>query len=158
MFTQNGGENMRHVCEIEGCENTNIAAKGLCWKHYRRMLRHDNTDDPDYVNSGKTCIIEGCDESAKLEGMCRKHYSRLKRNGNPTLLTREENYKDGDTCLINGCNERPRSHRLCHNHYHSYRYHVRKGNLDNVDEYVKRKNETNYLFFKGDEEDEASQN
>lgn len=34
------------TCTIEGCLNTNIAARGWCWKHWRRWRRHG---DPEAV-------------------------------------------------------------------------------------------------------------
>jgi hypothetical protein len=30
-------------CKIEGC-NKPVIAKGMCWKHYRRMLRNGTLD------------------------------------------------------------------------------------------------------------------
>lgn len=34
------------TCSIDGCDGTNIAAKGWCWKHYRRWLRHGDPEHP----------------------------------------------------------------------------------------------------------------
>lgn len=127
---------MARICEIDGCENTNIAAYGLCWKHYQRARRHNgDVSDPEYVNSGKQCSAPECTEQASNRGLCTKHYVRWMKHGNISTTLRPPSY-NGHVCMMRGCEERPRSEQLCHNHYYNYRYHYRKGRYKNVQEYV----------------------
>ena len=34
---------MKKICSIDGCNNTNILAKGMCNKHYKQIYRHGKT-------------------------------------------------------------------------------------------------------------------
>jgi hypothetical protein len=123
------------VCSMPGCTKTNIAAKGLCHMHYARQRRHGNTDDPEYVNSGKTCKVSGCNDEAKRRGMCYMHAGREDNHGSPTEIIRPR-YKEGQECIVPGCGDPVRSKFLCHNHYFNYMYHERKGNCSTVEEYL----------------------
>ena len=128
------------ICNIENCVNTNIAAKGLCWKHYRRFLKTGDTRDP-FPNKGKLCKVENCLRDAKAKGMCFKHYSKIKKYKNP---------KDGRTnktnkrvsCSITGCELPCKCKHLCANHYSNYRYYKRKFVVQNVKDYFKLKEMT----------------
>src|SRR6266403_996492 len=57
-------------CSVEGCEKTDIWAKGLCRSHYRKSIKN--------VVFAKTllCSIGGCDRKSYASGMCRLHYKR----------------------------------------------------------------------------------
>lgn len=57
------------LCSIPGCANK-ARERGLCSKHYTRLLRHGTTNDPVV----KTCSVNGCDAIAKVRGFCRPHY------------------------------------------------------------------------------------
>lgn len=127
------------VCIVEGCLNKANAAKGLCHKHYGRKRRHGNTDDPERINKGKTCSVEGCEKDAREKGMCVRHARRVETHGDPHTVTKPYTY-DGQECLIHGCSDRPTSHGMCNKHYANYKYH-RGVSVDSVEEYIVKKSE-----------------
>jgi hypothetical protein len=43
MSTYNGWSNYEATCGIDGC-STSVHARGLCNRHYRRVMRHGNPD------------------------------------------------------------------------------------------------------------------
>ncbi|MEH7116200.1 hypothetical protein V7128_02075 [Neobacillus vireti] len=90
------------------------------------------------TNIGK-CIVNGCDKDAEKEMMCSKHYSRKWKYGNENFISINERYKDTDKCLVIGCNNKPDAQKLCPKHYHNFMYHKRKGNLETISEYLKKK-------------------
>lgn len=47
------------ACRIQNCGQKNIAAKGLCWRHYGRLLRTGSTDAPECSSCGKRCHKAG---------------------------------------------------------------------------------------------------
>ncbi|GAB6427751.1 hypothetical protein bcgnr5372_37970 [Bacillus luti] len=123
------------TCVINGCDEDKIAAKGMCWKHYARSRRKGSTEDPDYLNSGKTCSFIDCDGKAIAGGICRKHQYRLNEHGDPHKLVRTQT-KKGDTCIVPRCGETVKSSVFCHNHYNNYRYHLRRENIKDIPEYL----------------------
>lgn len=79
-------------CEIEGCENTNYAADGLCWMHYRRAKRHGSPT----AATKQPCEFDGCERMTTndpYEGhvLCHRHKQHFIRSGGRLrLLTSEE--------------------------------------------------------------------
>lgn len=69
-------------CSEDGCPNK-PAARGLCMKHYRRLLRNGSTKTVSgrAKNKGQACSVEGCGRPAKSKGMCTMHYTRWYRTG-----------------------------------------------------------------------------
>lgn len=75
------------TCSVEGCEQ-NIASRGLCNKHYRRLLRNGNTDlkktrsrAPKYIG----CLIEDCQRKHRGLGYCSLHWKRFHLYGDPNF-------------------------------------------------------------------------
>jgi hypothetical protein len=129
-------------------EKKKIQARGLCFKHYKRWERHDgNTSDPDYVNKGKGCKIEGCNNDAAYGGICHKHYLRKRKYGDPNAFL-SATYEKDEKCLVVGCDHSPRAEFLCHNHYCNYMYHKRLGHLQDVAQYIDYKLEKPDRRFK----------
>lgn len=60
-------------CIVEDCKNTKIIAKKMCWKHYRRMLRH-NTLETKSIMGNKECIKCGTKNPPFAKRMCHKCY------------------------------------------------------------------------------------
>jgi|SRR5699024_9507411 len=58
-------------CSVELCENTNIAAKGMCRKHYRQ----------DLAARSPRCSVDGCDNQSIARKMCTSHYWYLTQYG-----------------------------------------------------------------------------
>ena len=57
-------------CSIDGCEHTNLWAKGLCRSHYRKSIAN-------VVLPGSTkCSIEECEQKGYAKNLCRLHYKR----------------------------------------------------------------------------------
>ena len=46
-------------CRVEECDNKNIAAKGLCWRHYGRLRRTGTIDSPTCTSCGKMIYRQG---------------------------------------------------------------------------------------------------
>lgn len=59
------------VCTVDGCEGTH-AAWGLCWRHYRRALKHGQVE-PSSVQESPLCALGGCDRPCAVLGMCVDH-------------------------------------------------------------------------------------
>lgn len=66
-------------CSIDGC-NGRFLARGLCAKHYRRLMVNGSTDDTLY-GTKRTCSVEGCDRPFLAKDMCSLHYYRVKNGG-----------------------------------------------------------------------------
>ncbi len=114
------------------------AARGLCWQHYRRELRHGNTDDPNYINSGKICNVEGCEKDAHNKGLCQMHLQRYNKYGDVHHVSNMRGKMD-PVCRINGCEKSTTAQNLCASHYTNYKYH--KGvNAKDANEYIEKKN------------------
>lgn len=122
-------------CNIQGCDNTNIAARGMCHKHYARQRRHGNTDDPEYINKGKICSVPDCNIEAHTRGLCIKHHVRWLNHQDVHMTLKPASY-EGHVCIIRGCDERVRGEQLCNKHLYNYKYHLKKGNLENIQQYV----------------------
>lgn len=126
------------TCIIEGCDNEAKAAKGLCHKHYQRQRRHGNTDDPDYINSGKQCSVEGCEDDAHNKGLCLVHYQRFSKYGDVHHVENLRGQMD-PVCRIDGCDESTIAHNLCNKHLTNFRYH-RGVSAKDANEYIEKKN------------------
>jgi hypothetical protein len=91
-----------------------IAARGLCWGHYRRLMRGGQVGDRPlrrYEREKSTCLTEGCTNISLYRGLCRGCYSRLLISG--TTQKRERLTK----CLFDGCIKSPQRSGYCWNHY-----------------------------------------
>ncbi|MGF2716675.1 hypothetical protein ACQUY5_31440 [Bacillus cereus] len=93
-------------CKIDGCREI-AKARGLCQKHYARLLRTGSTElkNEVIIVKDKPCTIEGCKNKQKAKGLCRYHY----------ML----NWKESKTsrCKINGCMNKEFTTGLCEHHY-----------------------------------------
>ncbi len=63
---------MKKECCVEAC-TLPVASKGMCWKHYRRNLRHGDVH-AFFPNKGGECIVEGCKLDYYAKGLCKVHY------------------------------------------------------------------------------------
>ena len=59
-------------CSVDGCDG-NVSARGLCNKHYRRILRA--TYPP--------CSISWCNRQSREGKLCTAHAHRKRRHGHP---------------------------------------------------------------------------
>lgn len=109
------------VCKIEGCGNK-AKSKGLCSKHYVRLLRHGDplgggTERiPKGTQSGN-CKIDGCSNEMVAFGLCSTHYSKLKKYGDP-LAGRTNS---GGECSVEGCCNPVKGLKLCAKHYDRFK-------------------------------------
>jgi hypothetical protein len=128
------------ICSIDGC-NGKLIAKGLCMKHYARLRNFGHTNDPEFINAGKTCAIDDCDNKAVATGLCLKHRWRLVKYDDPHFLMKT-NKNLGEPCLVPNCDKTVRYGVFCYNHYCNYRYHLQRENIKTIPEYLelKRKN------------------
>ena len=108
-------------CWVEGCEGE-PERQGLCFKHYMRLRRHGNFDDPPPPTgrapkyTGIACSEKDCKVQAMSRGMCKPHYAKWLRGGQD----REAR------CSI--CPRPAYSNGLCGMHYGRLRNH---GSTDN---------------------------
>lgn len=79
----------KEPCAAAGCER-DARARGLCHKHYVRLIRTGTTDDP--KPRGKKvrqpCSVDGCEAPAFCHGWCRRHYTRWYETGSLELGAR----------------------------------------------------------------------
>lgn len=73
---------MPKICKVDGCNRTDIHARGFCNKHY---LQHKKKD-----KSRTLCKVDGCNAPMIARGLCSLHYSRVLRTGGtkPKIKTR----------------------------------------------------------------------
>lgn len=129
-----------HACNDN--ELKRIAARGLCEKHYQRWRRHGNVSDPDYINSGKQCSVDGCERDAVSKGMCNMHYDRAEKHGDPEIVMPRGNHRppmayDSNMCVVHDCRDDIVAQELCYKHYHNYMYHLRQRNVLNIFDYLR---------------------
>lgn len=122
------------ICSVDGCSGK-IQAKGLCMKHYMRLRKYGHTNDPKFINSGKTCSVEGCDKKAVATGLCGKHRWRTVKYDDPLFLMKT-NKNLGEPCLVPNCDQPIKNGVFCYNHYCNYRYHFRRENIKTIPEYL----------------------
>lgn len=75
------------TCREPECDTTDVIAKGLCWKHYRRQLRHGDTSTVlswkrNPLGVTRLCSEPGCDLVHHAKGFCSKHYYEMKKRRN----------------------------------------------------------------------------
>lgn len=72
-------------CSVEGCNRTDIHAKGMCNKHYLRFSRHgdENYVSPSRARNMGECSVDGCHNKCRTRGWCVKHYANFLRYGVP---------------------------------------------------------------------------
>lgn len=68
-------------CSVTDCER-NAEKKGMCNKHYKRVLRHGNPYYTSRRPANMICEVINCEKPAKCNGLCNMHYARF-RKGNP---------------------------------------------------------------------------
>jgi hypothetical protein len=74
-------------CDVERCEDS-VRARGLCNRHYMRLMRTGHTGGAEPWQVRGVCSVEDCGQPHEAKGMCRKHYSAsrnaAKRSPSPT--------------------------------------------------------------------------
>lgn len=83
------------ICSVNGCDNTNIIAKGLCIKHYKQMYRHGKILERTIYD--KNNIIEN-DEYIEIV-----LYDKECDEVGKTIIDKEDYYKmqNKKICLLN---------------------------------------------------------
>lgn len=73
------------TCTADGCERSDLKARGLCTKHYQNRLYHDDWRGANRtkVDNSGMCRVGGCERDAHVRRYCSLHYHRVKRNGEP---------------------------------------------------------------------------
>lgn len=69
-------------CSIADCTK-DAEKKGMCNKHYKRVLRYGDPNFTSRRSSNMKCEVVNCEEPAKGNGLCNMHYARQYK-GNPT--------------------------------------------------------------------------
>lgn len=102
-------------CTMHDCPNK-VVAKGLCMKHYRRLLRNGTTKLT--PREQRICSVDGCNQPFESVDYCSRHYRKWKEYGNPHY----EGYDvaKGKTCVLSLCTKEVRCKGLCSTHYASY--------------------------------------
>ncbi len=74
---------MDNLCKVKDCNNiTHI--RGYCRTHYKRLMRHGNTDCLRVKKYEGSCSVEGCNKKHAAKGYCNTHYNYWIRHGYPT--------------------------------------------------------------------------
>lgn len=108
-------EKIKKICSVDGCDK-GIRAKGLCTKHYTRLIRHGDIEKVLYVKN-TICIVDGCNTKASCKGYCSKHYQRIRNMG-----TTESPFNI-EMCAFPGCTRPHKSKGYCTMHYARYLRH-----------------------------------
>lgn len=92
------------ICTVDEC-NSKHYAKGLCTKHYQRMINSGSTQDP---LKPCECKIDGCKTKVKSKGFCIKHYTRFIRFGcadSVSVIIGNDKLRLESSCKVNesGC-------------------------------------------------------
>lgn len=96
-------------CSESGCESRATQGRGLCGKHYARIVRVA-ADRP-------RCSVDGCGRPAVSRTYCTAHYQRWMRNGAPgDGLLRKARYEPDDSCGVPGCQKKVRANGYCASH------------------------------------------
>lgn len=84
------------------------------------------------------CNANGCKEfSISQRGFCQKHQSMLNRHGTLTPKYKNEFQKNSGVCLVDSCNEPFASNGLCKKHRVNLFINKTKGNVDDLNDYLK---------------------
>lgn len=101
-------------CSVEGCEKE-VRARGFCFRHYERFMKHGTTDLISYVPKPKaSCEAPGCSKPVLALGLCSKHYQRFKIRGSTDLPVKE---KVVIPCCVDGCTKPSFTRGYCKTHY-----------------------------------------
>lgn len=76
------------VCKMNECDK-GVAARGLCAKHYRRLLRHGSPEYTLHAANGTQvgeCDVPDCGRPKYAHGLCKAHNRRLYTNGRVTTM------------------------------------------------------------------------
>lgn len=80
---------MTRRCSINGCERTDIHARGWCRMHYFRWRRSGDVGEAtarQRASIAGECCVEGC-RNPDLNGvMCSMHATRVRRHGSPDVV------------------------------------------------------------------------
>lgn len=63
---------MRTLCSVDTCRAVAVG-RGLCRKHYMRLVRQGTTAEP-IPRARKTCTVDECGRQAVAYSLCDKHY------------------------------------------------------------------------------------
>lgn len=66
------------TCQVEGCSQSKIAAKGMCWKHYARTRKH-NDPHHEYIPKNKGVFTDN------LTGWVNNGYRQIRVSGRMIL-------------------------------------------------------------------------
>lgn len=99
------------ICSVEGCDKP-IHGRGLCSKHYQRLMRHGDAAKT-HRYDGALCTIEGCCRVARAYGLCSTHDMRKRRHGDPHANPAIRRYG----CLVEGCARTHAARGYCKLHY-----------------------------------------
>ncbi|WP_353956327.1 HNH endonuclease signature motif containing protein [Cutibacterium avidum] len=85
-------------CSVPGCESGGRFTRGLCKRHYARLLRHGDTGSAEMQHASpitnETCSVDGCGNRVRSKGLCCAHYHRLRKYGTPTGKPRRASEED----------------------------------------------------------------
>lgn len=114
---------MINRCSIDGCQVV-VKARGLCNKHYRRLLSRGTTDPGmerviQVYPKDAVCSVDGCIQPVHCKWLCGLHYSKSKSDGVIDRLVRS--YPEDTTCSLEGCENPVAVKWLCRLHYQQSR-------------------------------------
>lgn len=118
------------VCGVEGCERTDIEARGWCVIHYDRWLSHGSFENmrnrvPRKRKPKIPCSVDGCDRFGvrKNDGRCPVHQARWKRTGvvGVGAIQVFGRHVPGQPCSVVGCDSVPMSRGWCVKHWCRWR-------------------------------------
>jgi len=114
------------ICLNCGKKEKEIVGQGLCKKCYQKAYR-ERTLPPRklFINKGKICKAEGCNNPAKIKGYCPKHNYRNKTYGNPLIGKNVDQHGYSHTYLYNVWKNR--MHWCYNKNNRDYKYYGNRG-------------------------------
>lgn len=101
------------VCSVTDCPVTGPLTKGLCERHYNRLLRWGDTDLRRHPHQSG-CDAPGCTRRHDQHGYCEYHVRRVRKYGTWDIPPRKVGRS---VCSETGCAFPVKSHGLCSKHW-----------------------------------------
>lgn len=119
---------MAFECSVEDCASRLPGGRGLCSKHYQRVVKYGDphvkkTNHPGRAPQHLACQVDDCDDGVDAKGYCNKHYGRWRKHGDPSVRRGPTGRPVGELvpCSIPSCGKPSRARGFCNLHYRRWR-------------------------------------
>lgn len=106
-----GYQLIEKVCAVDTCDR-HPHGRGVCSKHYTKLLRHGFVIGPLKGNNPAICQVQYCGMGHEAHGYCVKHLRQIQNHGEITDHRKRETPK----CKADDCDRNARALGLCIKH------------------------------------------